>query len=37
MKKPKLSIDWWAVIIVSAIVASIWAFSQIYPYFTFPW
>lgn len=37
MEKPKLSLDWWAVVIASLVVAGVCAYSRINPHFTFPW
>jgi len=37
MKKAKLSLDWWTVIIASAIVAGVCLYSRVQPHFTFPW
>ena len=37
MNKPKLSFDWWAVILASVIVACVSSYSRLNPHFTFPW
>jgi hypothetical protein len=37
MEKLKISLDWWAVIIASAIVAGVCLYARVNPHFTFPW
>jgi hypothetical protein len=37
MRKPTLSLDWWAVIIAFAIIAGVRLYSRFHPHFTLPW